>query len=599
MLRQLFALIILTYSSLIFAFGISSPFGSSSPEFLPVDQAFILSIDREDNGQVIAHWDIAEGYYLYKHQLKIEQESGPALSFGDIPSGTVKEDPYFGTVEVFHDQLEIPLNAAGLSAATQIAFSIGYQGCAERGLCYPPELTPMSAEFAPLNTLAQGQAPKTTPKVALSGAQKVIQLMSEASVIKTISIMVGLGLLLSFTPCVLPMVPIVSAIVVGSKARGWTGLGLSFIYVLGMAITYALIGALAGWFGTQLNLQAALQNPVVLMTSAALFAVLALAMFGAFELRLPSVLQDKLNHVSGQTQQSRSRLFGIFCTGMVATLVVSPCVSAPLAGVVLYISSNSDPLYGALALFAMGLGMGIPLLVVGALGSTVLPKNGPWLEDIKKLMGFGMLAMAIWLATRWLPLSTHLALWGLLSLSIAAYFLHRAMSGNSHPVRWFVGLLTLIIAMVELVGAILGETNPTKPLGAVRQLSEVGTKTATQVPYYAKVTSLDEFKAVLEQSNKPVVADLYADWCISCKVTEEEIFKAADILPLLEQVAFVQVDVTDNTEDSKAFLQAFNLYGPPSMLFFDETQQSIESLKLIGEPTKQEVSERLQAILSL
>lgn len=594
MLRYLLTLFALIFSSQSFAFGLSSPFNSGASEFLPVEQAFILSIQRDESGQAFAKWDIADGYYLYKHQLKITQESGPTVRFGEVPAGEIKEDPYFGTVEVFHEELVIPLIADDLSSNTVIDFNIGFQGCAERGLCYPPQLAPMSSEFSSQTPISASS--NSTTNVEQSGAQRVTQLIADANLLKTIIVMIGLGLLLAFTPCVLPMVPIVSAIVVGSKVRGGLGFIYSLIYVLGMASTYAMIGALAGWFGTRLNLQAALQDPIILIGSALIFVLLSLAMFGVFELRLPASLQTKLDHLSNRSQKSRSKLLSIFIAGILATLVVSPCVSAPLAGVVLYISSNSDPLYGALALFSMGLGMGIPLLIVGTLGSTVLPKNGPWLEDIKKLMGFGMLGMAIWLATRWLPSETHLVLWGLCALGVASYFLHRVMSGNSHPVRWFIALLAILIGILELFGAALGATNPATPLKGFYSDATLS-RPAESVPYFAKIKSVEELDTVLEQSSKPVVVDLYADWCISCKVTEEEIFKAQDVMPLLKQVALVQVDVTENNATSRSFLTKFNLYGPPSMLFFDQKKQQIMPLQLIGEPTKQEVIDRLNAVL--
>lgn len=597
MLRHIFAIFTLTFSSLALALGLSSPF-NSEPEFLPADQAFSVSVYRDSNNQVVAHWDITDGYYLYKHQLKIKQNSGPTVSFVEIPAGEVKDDPYFGAVEVYHDELTVPLSAEGdTSSRRQIDFMIGYQGCAERGLCYPPQWIPMSTEF-PATEAANSLKPNNqNPTVSQSKASDVADLITNAGFLQTIAVMFGLGLLLSFTPCVLPMIPIVSAIIVGSKVRGWKGFYYSLIYVFAMALTYSVIGALAGWFGTQLNLQASLQNPVILMLSAALFSVLALAMFGVFELRLPSALQAKLDALSNKTQSNRSRFIAIFIAGALATLIVSPCVSAPLAGVILYISANSDPVYGAWALFFMGLGMGTPLLLVGILGSTILPSRGEWLEDVKKAMGFGLVAMAIWLATRWLPLETHLLLWGLLALAISAYFLHRTVTATSHPLRWFIGLLTFMIAILQITGAALGNTNPLSPLHSLVASNVRTSSTTNDVPYYAKIQSLDALETIKKQTTMPIVVDLYADWCISCKIIEEEIFKSPEILPLLKQVAFVQVDVTDNSEQSRSFLSAFGLFGPPSMLFFDNKQQHIETFKLVGEPSKSEVLERISALL--
>lgn len=591
-MRSLVALLTLTISTLSFAFGLSSPF-QSEPEFLPVEQAFNASVSQDENGQVWVSWDIEEGYYLYQHQLSISSDQ-TALEFVNLPEGELKQDPYFGDVKVYHDHLRVPVTAGSLKTTQVIDFTLQYQGCAEKGLCYPPQRLPMSTQFTPQNELTI--APQTTPAVSASSAQNVSNAIAQSNLMDALLLMFGLGLLLSLTPCVLPMVPIVSAIVVGSKAKGWSGFYLSAVYVLGMALTYAIIGALAAWFGAQLNLQAALQNPIILGLSAALFGVLALAMFGVFELRLPSRWQAKLDSSAHTSQSARSRTLGVFFAGIVATLVVSPCVSAPLAGVVLYISTSSDPAYGAATLFVMGLGMGVPLLLVGALGSKALPKNGPWLEDIKTVMGFGLLALSLWLAARWLTGAYELLLWGAWLIALGGYFLHRCVNGLSHPIRWFVAAMALILGAIELIGGVAGGQQPLSPLSPFTGTHSTSVTQKT-VPYYATITSLEALNSVLEQTQKPVVLDLYADWCISCKVTEEEVFKHPEILPLLGDVAFVQVDVTDNSPQNQALLDHFGLFGPPAMLFFDDQHQLIETYSLVGEPTHNEVLERLQAVL--
>lgn len=600
MMRFIAALLILISTSYSLAFNFSSPF-NSEPEFLPVDQAFSLSVNSDTSGQVWATWHITDGYYLYRHQLKIDSQDEPSLQFADIPQGEIKQDPYFGEVEVYHHQLKLPLQVDESALPNNINFTIRYQGCAEKGLCYPPQTVPMSAEFAKVTSSRLNDDVKpSTPATAFkpSEAQQVTSLISQSSFSKMLIVMFGLGLLLSLTPCVLPMIPIVSAIVVGSKAKGWSGLYLSAVYVLAMALTYGLIGALAGWFGTQLNLQAALQDPIILLLSAALFLLLSLSMFGVFDLRLPSTLQTRLDEWSNRSQNSRSKILGIFLAGIFATLVVSPCVSAPLAGVVLYISSTSDPLYGAAALFSMGLGMGLPLLLVGALGSKVLPKNGAWLEDIKKLMGFALLGLAIWLANRWISEDFHLWLWGLLSLGIASYFLHRTLTGHSHPVRWLFALSAIMIGFVEIIGATSGSHTPMTPLNQL-SLNRAGEANPhAEVPYYRTIGSLEELKQIQTQSTLPIVIDLYADWCISCKITEEKVFKHPDVLPLLHQVTFVKVDVTDNNPKNQTFLKHFGLFGPPAMLFFNRQDDLLDNYSLVGEPTKDEVEARLQALLS-
>ncbi|WP_417505937.1 protein-disulfide reductase DsbD [Marinomonas gallaica] len=599
MMRFIAVITTLLLTNVAMAFNFSSPF-NSEPEFLPVDQAFSLSVNSDAEGQVWATWHITDGYYLYRHQLNVTSDQEPSLGFADIPNGELKQDPYFGEVEVYHERLKLPLSLDNRDTSKQVDFIISYQGCAEKGLCYPPQKVPMSVEFPPqvLATISNSTDTPPTNTFELSEAQQVTNLISQASFVNMLLIMFGIGLLLSLTPCVLPMIPIVSAIVVGSKAKGWSGLYLSAVYVLGMAATYGLIGALAGWFGTQLNLQAALQSPSILFISALIFVALSLAMFGVYELRLPSGLQDRLDRLSNKSQNSRSRTLGIFFAGIFATLVVSPCVSAPLAGVVLYISTTSDAAYGAMALFSMGLGMGMPLLLVGALGSKVLPKNGAWLEDIKKLMGFAMLGLAIWLANRWLAETYHLFMWGLLSLSLAAYFFHRISTGTSHPVRWFIALLTFIVGFAEIIGGFTGSHNPTMPLNRITASQNNAQQQSISVPYYETIGSLEELNVIQQKSTLPVVIDLYADWCISCKITEEEVFKHPDILPLLSKVTFVQVDVTENNEQNQALLKQFQLFGPPAMLFFDTNEQLLDNYSLVGEPTKEEVKARLDTLLS-
>ena len=593
-MRIIASILLLLCSGVALAFNFGSPF-QSKPEFLPVDQAFSLSVNSDKSGQVWATWQIADGYYLYRHQLAVDSDTTPSIYFKDIPEGETKLDPYFGEVEVYHQQLKLPLEIDN-SRPYQASFTIKYQGCAEQGLCYPPQVVPMSTEFPVVNVSDTSDAKSDIQKVTYSGAEQISNMIRESSFSRMILIMLSLGLMLSFTPCVLPMVPIVSAIVIGNNSNGRTGFALSAAYVLGMATTYALIGAFAGWFGAQMNLQAALQNPIILMVSASLFIFLAFSMFGFYELRLPASIHARLDSLANRSQSAKSRYLGVFVAGALATLIVSPCVSAPLAGVILYISSTSDPSYGAASLFSMGIGMGLPLILVGILGSKVLPKNGPWLEDIRKTMGFALIGLAIWLVNRWLPESIHLVLWGFLSLGVASYFLHRVFTQNSHPIRWFIASVALVVGFIEILGAASGSHSPTTPLNHLA-VNNNSISTTQAVPYYQTIGSLQELTQIQQQSTLPVVVDLYADWCISCKITEEEVFKHPEILPLLKQVTFVQADITKNNSANQEFLKHFELFGPPAMLFFDNKGQLLRHLSLVGEPTREEVETRLKDVL--
>lgn len=622
---RLFTLLLLvfTYSTAqAFTFGPTSKI--SEPDFLPVEQAFQFALSDPEDGKFIAEWQIHDGYYLYQEQFTLSGKDADKLHFAPFPPGKTKQDPYFGEVITYRDQVTLPIYYdINLPAGTKINAILGYQGCADAGLCYAPQkisinfTVPLLSQEASvsqalatqptansaLNSTSKSEVSENnTPinntsinNIPLSEAQSVSQLINTSSFWTTISVLFGLGLLLSFTPCVLPMVPIVSAIVVGTRRSKLGAFYYSLVYVLAMALTYAAIGGLVGVFGTQLNLQAQLQNPILLAVSAFLFVLLALSMFGVYELKLPSSWQQKLQSSTSSTGSTWQSTVSIFLAGVLATLIVSPCVSAPLAGTLLYISSQGDAWYGAIMLFVMALGMGVPLLLVGLFGPRILPKNGEWLEDIKVLMGFGLLAVSIWLVTRWLPLESHLYLWGMLAIAISSYFIHRNNSNGSHPVRWFFGLGFLIVGGLELLGGAMGNTTPMEPLKKFTSTSSIRTVEATPV-FDATITSLDELDAlVANQDSRPILLDLYADWCISCKVVEE-MFVSPEIRPLLNNIQLIRVDVTANSAANKALMEKFNLFGPPSLVFLDSQGNEQKELSLIGEPTKADIIGRLDYI---
>ncbi|REG84311.1 protein-disulfide reductase DsbD [Marinomonas pollencensis] len=608
-MRTLIVLVLLLVNSTAFAFTFAPTNNSLEPNFLPVEQAFKVSVDAPQNGIIKAHWLIHDGYYLYQNRLSLSGPQADKLHFAALPKGEDKTDKYFGDVIVYKHNLSIPIYYdITLPAGTKIKASLHYQGCAEKGLCYAPQVEPIEFTVPPvekkLSALNSEQTKPSiehktpspviskAPEFSPSEASSISHLLASSSLWTAIAALFGFGLLLSLTPCVLPMIPIVSAIVVGTRRSKLGAFYYSVVYVLAMALTYGAIGAIAGVFGTQLNLQAQLQSPILLGISAALFIALALAMFGVYELRLPLSWQNRLQQSSNpDTTSSIRTTLHTFIAGVLATLIVSPCVSAPVAGILLFISSQGDIWYGALMLFVMALGMGIPLLLVGLFGPKVLPKNGPWLHDTKVIMGFTLLAVSIWLATRWLPAITHLILWAALAFAISAYFLHRATSSYSHPVRWFCALFFGVIGAFELYGAASGATNPLKPIVNNQQ----GIRSESIPLFKTTISGLTELPALLaNQDPRPIMLDLYADWCISCKVMEEEIFKADDVRPLIEKVQLVRVDVTKNTPENKALMAKFALFGPPSLVFLDAQGNEQKDLTLIGEPTKAEVLTRLQ-----
>ncbi|MBJ7539130.1 protein-disulfide reductase DsbD [Marinomonas transparens] len=597
-LTVLLLLFFIQHAAYAFTFAPASSF--DTPEFLSADQAFQLSVSSPQEGKITAKWLISEGYYLYQKQFSLSGEQANKLHFAPFPSGETNTDEYYGQVTVYRHQLSLAIYYdINLPAGTKINAILSYQGCADKGLCYPPQKSPIQFTVPPPPASTTIPAEKaiennaTGFKLSPSEASHVSQLLSSANLWTSLATIFGLGLLLSFTPCVLPMVPIVSAIVVGTRDSKLGSFYYSLIYVLGMAFTYAAIGALVGTFGSQLNLQAQLQNPILLVISAALFVALALAMFGVYELHLPSAWQSRLQASANISSSPWKSSLSTFLAGVFSTLVVSPCISAPLAGILLYISSQGHAGYGALMLFIMALGMGIPLLMVGLFGPRILPKNGEWLTDIKTLMGFGLLGVAIWLITRWLPASSHLFLWGGLAFAISGYFIHRAYSCSSHPVRWFLALACFAIGIIEFAGAAAGGTKPLVPLSKLFSSAN----STQQNLFNANITSLDELQALIDQADtRPIVLDLYADWCISCKILEDEVFRAPDVSPLLNQVRLVRVDVTKNSADNQAFMAKFNLFGPPSLVFLDPQGKERKELTLIGEPNKNQVINRLKLI---
>ncbi|MBR7888996.1 protein-disulfide reductase DsbD [Marinomonas sp. A79] len=609
-MRLFVLLLLLTCHSASYAFTFGATSAFSEPDFLPVEQVFKPYVANPKEGRLQTTWQIEDGYYLYQEQFSITGPDANHLHFSAFPPGEINEDPYYGKVKVFRNELVLTLYYdIQLPPGTPINANLSYQGCADRGLCYAPQSLPIQfsipalsdASMSPNSNQPSFSKQPTitnnhlldTPSLAPSEAESVTQLLSSNDVWSTLLVVFGLGLLLSLTPCVLPMVPIVSAIVVGTRNSRLGALYYSSIYVLGMALTYAAIGGLVGLFGTQLNLQAQLQNPILLAISALLFVLLALAMFGFYELKLPSSWQQKLQMSNTNTDSTWQTSLSVFVAGVLSTLIVSPCVSAPLAGALLYISGQGDAWYGAGMLFVMALGMGIPLLMVGLFGPKILPKNGEWLNDIKVFMGFGLLAMAVWLITRWLPLNVHLYLWALLALMMSSYFFHRCFSTTSHPVRWFFALGLFLLACVEFVGGATGSHQPMRPLMSL-SAPTASTEQETEL-FAATITSLDELEQlVANDDERLIMLDFYADWCVSCKVLEE-MFLAADVRPLLEKVQLVRVDVTDNSADNKAIMQAFAIFGPPSLIFLDQQGQERKALSLMGEPSKADLVARLTA----
>ncbi|MBE0505394.1 MAG: protein-disulfide reductase DsbD [Marinospirillum sp.] len=602
-----FLLSSLSQASSLFESG-SSRFGSwlsnsgSKTTFLPPDQAFKVDAWVEGS-QIFARWDIEPGYYLYRKQLAVElpDTSGLELVQLDFPDSVSHEDEYFGKTEVYYSQVELAGLLSGNSQMTSILVTLRYQGCADAGLCYPPQSKTLDISLAALDTsaaprvlAATSNTASASPAPPTSNSSRLAGLLASDKLWLTLAVFFVAGLGLTFTPCVLPMLPILSAIIIGKgnnpeAQRKTRGLLLSLAYVLGMALTYALIGALMGLFGAGLNLQAALQSPWLLVPFALMFAVLALALFGAWELRLPNWLDQHLQKL----QQPRSgTLMNVALMGSVSTLVVSPCLTAPLAGALAFIAATGNATSGALALFAMGLGMGVPLVLVGTFGAHWLPRAGAWMNQVKAIFGLLMLVVAVWLIERLLPASLAMALWGLLALGSGVFFggLHFRAATGWQKLRLSTGLALLIYGASLLIGALAGNSNPLQPLAGLKSENTSGLPIAEPL----KVEQLDELQRLINNSPQPVMVDLYADWCISCKIMESRVFPRSDIQQAMQGINRYKLDLTRITPQTRQWLDDNRLFGPPTLMFFVQGEEW-QDWRIQGEVNAADLLRHLQA----
>lgn len=556
-------------------------------DFLPVDQAF--SYQHEFNNDLLTiRFDIADHYYLYLSRLTLKQD-GQKLDFVTKQTPIEKEDEYFGNVSIFKHELELTAN---LQSTHPIKLT--FQGCAEAGLCYPPQ----THEISP-NALLM-QPTDSANQVDGSDVSSITALLQSGSIIWQMLIFFALGVGLAFTPCVFPMIPILSSIIVGQGASLTTRKAfiMSLTYVVAMAVAYAAAGVLVGYFGAKANIQLYLQSPWVLGSFAAVFVLLSLSMFGFYELQLPRSLQDKLNNWN-QKQQG-GQLISVAIMGVLSALVVSPCVSAPLAGTLVYISTTGDALLGGAALLALGLGMGLPLLLIGTGGSRFLPKAGVWMNGVKSVFGVALLAVAIWLLERVIPAGLTMMLWASLFIG-SGVFLGAFEQGTKSWGRLFkaIGLIMSFYGALLIIGAASGNTNPLQPLTGIAQnsasISDVTNHSATN-----RITTRDAFNQRLNQArqnNQIAILDFYADWCIACKIMDTEIFSQLDVQKKMQNVIFIQLDMTKNTDEQLSLLNDFGLFGPPGVLFFDQNSE-IKTLRIVGEVDKSTFLQHLQAALN-
>ena len=553
-------------------------------ELIPPLLAFKPTARALDAQTAEVRFEIAKGYYLYRDNFRFAAEpSSIQLGKPELPKGKQKDDDTFGRVEVFYDEVAIRVpverNSSGVLPLT---LNVTSQGCADIGVCYPPQKQSVSLEMPDAGAPPAAGPVERAPTADESG--RIARLLSGASAWVVIASFFGFGLLLSLTPCVFPMIPILSGIIVGagragrgvSHARGFT---LSLGYVLGMAVTYAAAGVAAGFSGTLLS--ASLQNAWVLGGFALIFVALSLSMFGFYELQLPSFMQSRLSEEA--THLKGGSLAAVTLMGALSALIVGPCVAAPLAGALLYIGQTGDAALGGAALFSMGLGMGVPLLAVGLSAGTLLPKSGAWMEAIKKAFGVVLLATALWIVSPLLPVSAQMAGWAAL-LIVPAIFMHAIDPLPSHAnaaMRFWkgVGLLMLLTGTAMLAGALSGATDPLRPLAA---LGSGHASAETRALPFERIRSLAELDARARAAGKPVMLDFYADWCVSCKEMERFTFSDPRVQQRLSGWLLLQADVTANSDNDKALLARFGLFGPPGILFFNNKGEELPDVRVIG-----------------
>lgn len=567
----------------------------AAEEFLPADQAFTLQASTTPKGQVQIDFSIAPKTYLYRDRFRVESRTPSAvLTPMSLPPGQRKFDETFGKeVEVYHGLVPLQFGLApNTPAGTSVLVEVGYQGCADAGLCYPPQtrhFTLTAGRGGQVTAIVGNDegTPKSsnTPNTLNSGS-RIETALASGNLPTIIGVFLVAGLLLSLTPCVLPMMPILSAVIIGQgKVGRLRGFMLALSYSQGMALVYTLLGVSAGLLGE--GLAASLQNPWVLGSFSALMVLLSLSMFGVYELQMPAFIQSHLTKTSGKLQSGS--LLGVFLMGVVSALIVGPCVSAPLAGALVYLSQTKDVVLGGVALYALACGMSLPLLLLGLSAGSLLPRAGRWMEAVRTLFGLMLLGVAWWLVYPVLPpLAATLSLGALLALAAAFTGGFDTLTTHvslKHRSALALGLVLALLSAVQIIGGLAGAQSPWDPLRPfVARAGTAQTSEASALPFKRVSNSqeLDEAVAAATQAGQAVMLDFYADWCVSCKEMEHFTFTDARVQDRLKNVVLLQADVTANSSDHKTLLKRFNLFGPPGILFFDAQGQLLTQARVIG-----------------
>lgn len=579
---------ILKYVHLIF---LLIPLTAKAFSPLPPEQAFILSAQFAENYQLNLTWQIASGYHLYRDRFdfKLPDSTTMQLAPMHLPAGIPKEDDILGKYQVYQNTITIPVKFINVQAG-QYYFYVSYQGCADSGFCYPPITKQIILKISPTNLSAEIKdapaanqillTPQPMPQATLAPQDEASSLLANHNWFFIFGGFLGFGLLLAFTPCVLPMLPILSSIIIGQGKKRTTlrSFYLSITYALAIAITYAVAGAIAALAGSYV--QAFFQNPWVIGLFSLFFVLLAFSLFGFYELRLPASLNHKLTQLSHR--QQGGTYLGVFIMGCLSVLIISPCVTAPLIGTLTYLSSTGNVLLGGSALFAMGLGMGIPLVIAGTFEGKWLPKSGPWLVGVKSLFGVLLIALAIWLVQRVILIQFAMMLWAAFCIILAVYLstLTRTYGRGWHTFWRGIGIILLIYGGALFIGALQGNISFLQPLANTKKLAVAP---ALNFEKIKTEQDLQRILATAKQQNKPVLIDFYADWCIACKEIEHFVFADTQVQEALKNYILVRADVTANDAQDKALQQYLNVIAPPTIIFYGADGQEIKSARIVGE----------------
>lgn len=564
-----------------------APDPDDGEEFLPVEQAFAVEVRPIDAQTLVAQLTPAQTYYLYRDKIRfaLASQEKVAIDSVQLPRGEVKQDPNFGQTEVFHAPVQAVIRLRTQAPEPKsLVLNVGFQGCSDKGLCYPPVTReiPVLLTASPSASAQPGNDRMTPAWMQQPSEDRQIAGMLKSGNFWLVMVsFLGFGLLLSFTPCVLPMIPILSGLIAGqgrkvTRLRGFT---LSAMYVLGMSIAYSIAGVLAGLSGTLLS--TALQTSWVLGAFAAIFVVLALSMFGLYELQLPAAWQTGASDTSNRL--SGGSLAGVFAMGVLSAVIVGPCVAAPLAGALLYVSQSRDVLLGGSALFVMALGMGLPLLIIGTSAGALLPKVGAWMQSVKNFFGVLLLGAAIWMISPLIPVAVQMVCWAVLLIMSGIYL--RAIDplppgANGFRKLWKgVGVIALLLGIALLAGALSGTRDVLQPLSGLQRRAD---SDQPQITPFVPVASIADLKRALGNAAKPVMLDFYADWCVACKEMERLTFQDEGVKNRLAGMLLLRADVTANTPEDAALLKHFGLFGPPGIVFFDRHGSEIPGARVVG-----------------